>query len=286
MTTAATSPGDPEDGVGPSLTGQAVAAWRARLVRPTSPDGDAGAQAAMCPGMVPLADARLRAHLGARTRFFDGQVLAAMGGGTDQVVILGAGYDDRSLRFRSAGVRFFEVDLPRNQADKRRRLRRMGVDRAGPVLVAADFRVDDVAVLLDSAGHRADRPTLFVAEGLLVYLEPEAGVDLLRAVRSRAAPGSALAASLAVHPEGLDSDRVTTGANAARARGESEPWRTILPRSDHLDLVARSGWSVVDLTDDAALDDRAVPGRSLLLEARPCALRPTRPPGRAGYTGA
>jgi len=34
-------------------------------------------------------------------------------------VILGAGYDDRALRFRSPGVRFFELDHPDTQADKR-----------------------------------------------------------------------------------------------------------------------------------------------------------------------
>jgi methyltransferase (TIGR00027 family) len=258
-------------GAGPSMTGQAVAAWRATRVRPTTPDGDAGAQAALCAGMVPLAEPRLRAHLRARTRFFDDQVLAALGRGTDQVVVLGAGYDDRALRFRSPGVRFFEVDHPDTQADKRRRLRGIGADgdRDGPQLVPADFRTDDVAGALDGAGHRADRPTLVLAEGLLIYLEPDGGVALMRAVHARAAPGSVLAASLAVHPDGLDSARVADRANAARTRGESEPWRTILPRATHLDLVARSGWAVVGVVDDADLDAGAVPGRSLLVEGRP-----------------
>jgi methyltransferase (TIGR00027 family) len=251
------------------MTGQAVAAWRATLVRPTSPEGDAGAQAALCTGMVPLAESQLRAHLEARTRFFDAQVVAALERGTDQVVVLGAGYDDRALRFRSPGVRFFEVDHPLTQADKRRRLHRMGGEPGGPVLVPADFRTDDVAGALDRAGHRADRPTLVLAEGLLIYLEPDAGVALLHGVHARCAPGSALAASLAVHPDGLDSASVADRANRARARGRTEPWRTILPPSTHLDLVARSGWSVVGVTDDADLDARAVPGRSLLVEGRP-----------------
>jgi methyltransferase (TIGR00027 family) len=250
------------------MTGQAVAAWRATLVRPTTPGGDAGAQAELCTGMVPLAEPRMRADLRARTRFFDAQVLAALGRGTDQVVILGAGYDDRALRFPSPGVRYFEVDHPLTQADKRHRLRRLGGDRDGPVLVPADFRTDDVAGALDRAGHRADRPTLVLAEGLLIYLEPDAGSALLRGVRARAAPGSALAASLAVHPDGLDSTWVADRANRSRSRGESEPWRTILPRSTHLDLVAGAGWSVVEVTDDADLDAGAVPGRSLLVEAR------------------
>ena len=73
------------------------------------------------------------ASLIARTRFFDDRVLAALSAGIRQVVILGAGYDDRALRFRSPGVRFFELDHPATQADKARRLRAMkaGVRRAG-----------------------------------------------------------------------------------------------------------------------------------------------------------
>ncbi len=253
----------------PSRTSQAVAAWRAGLPRPSSPWGDAGAQAVLCDGMAPVHDPAMQAHLRARTRFFDAQVVAALARGTDQVVVLGAGYDDRALRFRSPGVHFFEVDHPGTQDDKRLRLERMGADLTGLALVPADFREDDVATELEGAGHRADLPTLVLAEGLLVYLDGDAVVGLLGGVRVRAAGGSALVASLAVHPEGVDSAWVTARANAARPGAEAEPWRTILTRSAHLELVERAGWSVVEAVDVASLDAGAVPGRSLLAVARP-----------------
>jgi len=38
------------------------------------------------------------------------------------VVILGAGYDTRAARLPRAGVKFFEVDHPATQAEKRERL--------------------------------------------------------------------------------------------------------------------------------------------------------------------
>jgi methyltransferase (TIGR00027 family) len=253
----------------PSRTGQAVAAWRATLARPSSPNGDAHAQSALSAGMTPVRDGTMRAHLVARTRFFDTQVADAIGRGCDQVVVLGAGYDDRALRFRSPGVRFFEVDQPTTQDDKRRRLEEMGADRVGLILVPADFSEDGLSAALDRAAHRADRPTLVMAEGLLVYLGSGEIVDLLGDVRARAAAGSVLAASLAVHPEGLDSAWVTARANASRPGARAEPWRTILSRPAHLALVERAGWSVVDAFDDTTFDAAAVPGRSLLLTARP-----------------
>jgi len=256
---------------GPSLTGQAVAVTRATFTRSTTPDGDGDAQSRLCIGMseAPIGSAPMRAHLQARTRFMDAQVLSAIEGGTTQIVTLGAGYDDRSLRFRSPGVRYFEVDQPATQSDKRRRLERLGTDLSGVTLVAADFRVDEVGSVLERSGHCADRPSLVLAEGLLVYLDQEAVIGLLGGIRARAPAGSALAASLAVHPDGVDSAWVVERANAARPRAGSEPWRTILPVPAHLDLVARSGWAVVESVDDAVMGTGAVPDRSLLVLAHP-----------------
>jgi methyltransferase (TIGR00027 family) len=255
----------------PSRTSQAVAAVRAELPRPHTPGGDPGAQRRLAAGMQPVGEPEMRARLEARTRFFDEQVLAAVSRGITQVVIAGAGYDDRALRFRSPGVRYFELDHPATQADKRRRLRRMKADEPGLALLAADFRDGDVAGVLARSGHHPARPTLFLCEGLLVYLDQQTTIELLAGLRSRAAEGSLLVASLAVHPDGLDSAAVVARANARRGNGASEPWQTILPASSQRLLLAEAGWEIVTATDDAdgGRDGAAGQRRSLLVTARP-----------------
>jgi methyltransferase (TIGR00027 family) len=247
-----------------------VALVRAGLPRPQTPDGDPGAQARLCAGMRRAGDMALRDRLAARTQFFDEQVLAALGRGIRQVVILGAGYDDRALRFRSPGVRYFELDHPATQSDKRRRLARMSTDLSGLTLVAADFRYDDVGATLAAAGHDRERASLFLCEGLLVYLDQDAFVGLLAALRSRAARGSTLAVSLAIHREGQDSAVVVARANARRPNGAAEPWRTITPAAAQLELITQAGWSVGETISDAELGTGA-PGRSALVTARPAA---------------
>jgi methyltransferase (TIGR00027 family) len=62
-----------------------------------------------------------------RTAFMDDETLRAINDGVGQIVIVGAGYDGRALRFRSHGVRFFEVDHPATQADKCRRVGKLGM---------------------------------------------------------------------------------------------------------------------------------------------------------------
>jgi methyltransferase (TIGR00027 family) len=195
-----------------------------------------------------------------------------------QVVILGAGYDDRALRFRTPGVTFFELDHPDTQAYKRARLDAIlaqdaRVSRAPsgpwPVLVAADFGRDDVARVLRAAGHDPARPTLFLCEGLLVYLDEPTTVRFLSGVRTAAAEGSVLAASLSVHAEGLDSAAVVARGNARRRTADAEPFRTILPAAAQADLLASAGWRITATVDAADLGTGAEPGRSLLVTAAP-----------------
>jgi methyltransferase (TIGR00027 family) len=228
----------------PSRTSQAVALTRVGLDRPHSPEGDPDAQRKLCEDMNFSPPDWLLPSIEARTRFVDDQVVAAIASGTRQIVICGAGYDDRALRFRTSGVRFFELDHPLTQADKARLLRSIGAEPPGVTLVEADFRSDDVSAVLRGAGHDASLPTLFVCEGLLVYLDRDTGQTLLAALARCAAPGSVLVVSMATHADGLDSGEVASAANLRRRTGDAEPWKTILPVAEHLALVERAGWAV------------------------------------------
>jgi methyltransferase (TIGR00027 family) len=215
----------------------------------------------------------LRASLAGRTRFFDDQVTAAIAAGLRQVVVLGAGYDDRALRFRSPGVTFFELDQPATQADKQARLHAILAEDDCPlplpVLAAADFTSDDVAGVLAGSGHDPALPTLFLCEGLLVYLDQASTVRFLASVRGAAAAGSVLAASRGIHADGLDSAAVVARGNARRRTAGAEPWQTILPAGGQSDLLARAGWRIVAAVDAADLGTGADPGRSLLVTAEP-----------------
>ena len=238
------------------------------MTRPWTAEGTPDAQRRLCEGMQPLR--RPRPGILPRTRFFDGQVLAAISAGIPQVVICGAGYDDRALRFRSPGVRFFELDHPATQADKARRLAAIAADLRDVVLAPADFRDDDVAAMLAAAGHDASLPTLFLCEGLLIYLDQAVILRLLAGLRSRAAEASSLAASVGTHPAGLDSRHVAAALNSGRRHGDTEPWLTVMPVPAWLQLLARAGWRAEGQGDQSDPRQGSVAeGRSLLVTARP-----------------
>jgi methyltransferase (TIGR00027 family) len=256
---------------GVSRTSRAVALIRAEIPdRPHSPDGLTDAQQRLCEGMPPTPNRRLRPSIAARTRFFDQQVLDALSRGVRQVVVCGAGYDDRALRFRLTGARFFELDHPGTQHDKAARLARLDTDLSGLTLVPADFRTDDAAEALAFAGHGASQPTLFLCEGLLIYLDEPTIVRLLTTLRSRSTDaGSGLAASMAVIPPGVSPDAAATTANARRGNGTTEPWRTLLPRDALRPLFAAGGWHINNDVDATELDADAPHDRAAFLILRP-----------------
>ncbi|RKR74740.1 class I SAM-dependent methyltransferase [Frondihabitans australicus] len=227
-----------------------LALCRAERDRPHSIAGDVQSQQAINQGWEPVdpdgepMDLSILLEMkGPRIDFFDQQVITALDEGITQVVICGAGYDDRALRFRTAGVRFFDLDLPGVSADKKGRLATSGVDTSDLTLVPIDFRTDDVATALAASGHDGTKPTLFLAEHLFVFLDRASLVRLLEGLRSVASSGSRLAATLESHAGELDTATVIADFNKAFF-GDITPMPSIYTREAFLDMFGSAGWEV------------------------------------------
>jgi methyltransferase (TIGR00027 family) len=133
-----------------------------------------------------------------RTAFIDRAVDSFVGAHADaggaQIVLVGAGYDTRALRYRSSGCDFFEVDLPDVVAVKAKLRARYLADAepdGAARAAAAEERclgVDlneaagSVVERLGECGLRTDAPTLVVVEAVLFYLAPPAKERLLAEV--------------------------------------------------------------------------------------------------------
>jgi methyltransferase (TIGR00027 family) len=113
-----------------------------------------------------------------RERFVEDVMREALAEGVRQIVILGAGFDTRAYRLDGIGAaRVFEIDHPATQAAKRRAL--AGVVEPLPgnvVFVPVDFDRDSLADCLAAAGYDETAQTLFVWQGVIMYLTPE-GID-------------------------------------------------------------------------------------------------------------
>ncbi|HEY4796135.1 MAG TPA: class I SAM-dependent methyltransferase [Mycobacterium sp.] len=129
-----------------------------------------------------------------RTRFFDDFFVHAAESGIRQAVILASGLDTRAYRLPwPADTKVFEIDQPEVIAFKTRTLADLGGEPAAErTTVAIDLREDWPAALVE-AGFDPKLPTAWSAEGLLVYLPPDAQDRLFDNIAGLSAPGSRIA---------------------------------------------------------------------------------------------
>ena len=231
-----------------SVTAQRVAAYRLTFDRIPARYGDPAADDALARDVAAAAEVApgpMRDYLRARTRFFDGVVTRALGRGFAQIVTGAAGYDGRSLRYARPGLIWFEVDHPATQQDKRSRLDRLGIPSGHIRFVAADFSTDPVADRLLSAGLDPGRPSLFLLEGVAVYLEEAVLRTLLAQLRRVAAGGSSLALSLSVQG-GSAQQAARRAAFQAAVAAVGEPARSAVTAADAAALLEPTGWRAAE----------------------------------------
>jgi methyltransferase (TIGR00027 family) len=151
-------------------------------------------------GEIPVTDdtefdpVRMARGMAVRTRFYDQFFVDATRGGIRQAVIVAAGLDARAYRLPwPQGTVVYEVDLPDVIEFKTSTLSKQ---RAAPTAerrtVAVDLR-DDWPAALQAAGFDPQAPAAWSAEGLVVYLPPEAQDALFDHITALSAPKSQLA---------------------------------------------------------------------------------------------
>jgi methyltransferase (TIGR00027 family) len=136
--------------------------------------------------MHPDGTRTFRASIVARSRFVEDLVAEQAGRGLTQYVLLGAGLDTFVQRRPEVATRLrvFEVDRPRAQEWKRRRLIELGYGVPdGLRLVPDDFETDGSWwQKLIAAGFDATRPAVVTSLGVSMYLAREAGFAQVRHV--------------------------------------------------------------------------------------------------------
>ena len=137
---------------------------------------------------------RMANGMAVRTRYFDEFLLAATGSGIRQVVILATGLDTRGYRLAlPADTLVYEIDQQDVLDFKVSTLHGLGARPTAEVRnVAVDLR-DDWPAALAANGFHTQSPTAWIAEGLLMYLPPEAQDRLFDHISALSTAGSRLA---------------------------------------------------------------------------------------------
>ena len=165
-------------------------------------------------------------YLAVRTRHIDEVLRSRIDDGIAQVVILGAGFDSRAYRLPQlkSRVKVFEVDHPATQSVKLERLKKIFVAIPDYVVyVPIDFDTETLAERLAVSGYTRTAKTLFIWEGVVMYLTPEAVDSTLAFAAQDSGTGSSIIFDY-IYTEALDGtmkrNEVASMRRAQRFSGE------------------------------------------------------------------
>jgi methyltransferase (TIGR00027 family) len=201
-----------------------------------------------------------------RTKYFDDYFINATGTGVRQAVILASGLDARAYRLPwPAGTVVYELDQPRVIDFKTTTLAGIGAEpTATRRTVPIDLRQDWPAAL-KAAGLDTAAPTAWLAEGLLIYLPPEAQDRLFDNITALSVPGSTIATEFVPGIVDFDAERVREMSGAFREHGVDVDMASLVypgQRNHVVDYLRAKGWDVagIERTELFRRHDIDVPG--------------------------
>lgn len=164
----------------------------------------------------------------ARTKYIDNIFKAAIENGIEQILIFGAGFDSRALRFakKNIKIKIFELDTLPTQTAKIKQLMEKNISiPKNTIFIPIDFHLDSLAEKLESNGFKRNKTTLFIMEGILMYLNKEAVDELFKSIYQLAVPESRVIFDY-VHASVLRGENIYYGEKDVYKKVNSlrEPW--------------------------------------------------------------
>jgi len=166
-----------------------------------------------------------------RTRYIDDYIMNRTDGELRQIVILGARYDSRAYRLDGLKdkVRVFEVDHPSTQKLKIEKLKEIpGILLDRVIYVPVDFQSEKLDRKLSESGYDNKLNSIFILEGVTMYLTAEAVDETLAFITKNSGSGTSVIFNYLVEPVG---------------EGPNDPemsWWTLKRRNEwleHYDLI-------------------------------------------------
>lgn len=130
----------------------------------------------------------------ARTLYFD-RIIEGLADSMEQFIVLGAGFDTRAYgTLKDRKLTFFELDRATTQELKIASIGAAGIDSSHVSFVQVDFSREYAFEKLHASGCDLSKKTIFLWEGVTLYLSEADVRKTLQDIRTQAAPGSVVVA--------------------------------------------------------------------------------------------
>jgi len=174
---------------------------------------------------------------------------------------MGAGFDSRAIRFYSPqlrNIKVFETDTVHTQNVKARQLEKRGIKiPENNIYVSIDFDKENLKTRLDDNNYNLERKTLFILEGLTMYLSENSINETFKVISGYPASGSLIVFDY-IYASVLRREGKYYGEEAIykRVKKENEKWTYGIEEEQIDDFLNSFNYSLVDHLDSLAIEKK------------------------------
>lgn len=195
-----------------------------------------------------------------RTKYIDETVRAALLDGTEQILILGAGFDSRGIRFHDMAnkAKIFELDAPATQNAKIERYKEKGITIPDNLIfIPIDFDKQNISDRLSECGFERNKKSLIVMEGLTMYLQPESIDNLFNILNDFTGEGSKIVFDF-IYSSVLNHKNLYQGEKelVESASRNGEEFCFGLEKENVPEFLGKYGFGTLDISDSNTLKNR------------------------------
>jgi len=196
----------------------------------------------------------------ARTKYFDAAFTTALEQGFDQILIFGAGFDSRALRFGdlNKGTMVYELDAPITQQEKLKAYQSKKLPmHKSLIFVPIDFNKERLEDKMSQAGFVAGKETLYMLEGVTMYLSKDAVEATLRFVSNSSGKNSMVVFDH-IYAGVLRGENKYYGEKGLykRTAKVGEEWTFALEENEAEPFLNKFGFTVKDYCNAHELEER------------------------------
>jgi methyltransferase (TIGR00027 family) len=196
----------------------------------------------------------------ARTNYIDSVFIEVLEKGFGQIVIFGAGFDSRAQRFDhlNRSTRIFELDAPMTQEEKLEAFQKKNIMiPENLTFIPINFNKERLPEKLTEAGFEEGRKSLFLLEGVTMYLSHAAIENTFGHIRDISGRGSLVVFDYIYAGVLRREHRYYGERNIVRTVGKAgEGWSFALEEGEIEDFLGTYGFSIKDHSSAQELEKR------------------------------
>lgn len=195
-----------------------------------------------------------------RTKYIDEIFARSIKDEFDQILILGAGFDTRGFRLlpKDSRTSLFELDAPHTQNAKIAHLRSRGLNIPDNInFISIDFNKESIERKLAHAGFEKSRRSLYILEGLIMYLD-EPAVEKLFNLMKEFAGEESLVVFDTIYASILREEHLFYGEREIfeTVKNADEKWKFGIEANEIQSFLAKRDYQLLEQHNSKSLEKR------------------------------